>query len=146
MHSFIHSFIHSSIHPSIHSFIHSSIHSFIYSFIHPFTYAFEAMSCSWLWLSWNLCRSFSCLNLPNFGITGCISTPNHFFPLVFRERVSLCSSGCPGTCSVDQASLGLTEIHLPLPPGAGIKGVCHHCTAPKYFLMSSLVMGAQGLT
>ena len=34
----------------------------------------------------------------------------------FLERVSLCTSGCPGTCSVDHAALELTEIHLPLPP------------------------------
>ncbi|EGV95664.1 hypothetical protein I79_001261 [Cricetulus griseus] len=33
----------------------------------------------------------------------------------FQNRVSLCSSGCPGTCSVDQASLELTEIFLPVP-------------------------------
>jgi hypothetical protein len=30
-----------------------------------------------------------------------------FFFLVFRERVSLCSPGCPGTHSVDQAGLKL---------------------------------------
>jgi hypothetical protein len=30
-----------------------------------------------------------------------------FFFLVFRDRVSLCSPGCPGTHSVDQAGLGL---------------------------------------
>jgi hypothetical protein len=33
-----------------------------------------------------------------------------------RHRVSLCSPGCPGTHSVDQAGLELTEIYLPLPP------------------------------
>jgi hypothetical protein len=30
--------------------------------------------------------------------------------------VSLCSPGCPATCSVDQAGLELTEILLSLPP------------------------------
>jgi hypothetical protein len=30
-----------------------------------------------------------------------------FFFLVFRDRVSLCSLGCPGTHSVDQAGLKL---------------------------------------
>jgi hypothetical protein len=30
-----------------------------------------------------------------------------FFFLVFRDRVSLCSPGCPGTHSVDQAGLEL---------------------------------------
>jgi hypothetical protein len=32
---------------------------------------------------------------------------------VFRDRVSLCSPGCPGTHFVDQAGLEL-KIHLPL--------------------------------
>jgi hypothetical protein len=30
-----------------------------------------------------------------------------WFGLVFRDRVSLCSPGCPGTHSVDQAGLEL---------------------------------------
>jgi hypothetical protein len=33
----------------------------------------------------------------------------------FQVRVSLCSPGCPGTHSVDQAGLN-SEIHLSLPP------------------------------
>jgi hypothetical protein len=32
-----------------------------------------------------------------------------FFFLVFRDRVSLCSPGCPGTHSVDQAGLELRD-------------------------------------
>ena len=38
--------------------------------------------------------------------------------VIFWDRISLCSPGCPGTCSVDQADLELIEIHLslPLPP------------------------------
>jgi hypothetical protein len=36
---------------------------------------------------------------------------------VFENRVSLCNSpDCPGTCSLDQAGLELTEISWPLPP------------------------------
>ena len=46
--------------------------------------------------------------------------------LVFRDKVSLVIFGCPGTHSVDQAGLELTEIHLRLPLGAGIKGMCNH--------------------
>jgi hypothetical protein len=38
---------------------------------------------------------------------------------VFRDRVSLYSSGCPGTHFVDRAGLLLnSEISLPLPPEA----------------------------
>ena len=33
-----------------------------------------------------------------------------FFFLVFWDRVSLCSPGCPGICSVDQAGLGLRDL------------------------------------
>ena len=43
-----------------------------------------------------------------------------------EDRVSLCSLGCPGTHSVDQAGLELTEIHLPLPP----LGLKEHRTIP----------------
>jgi len=32
------------------------------------------------------------------------------FVCSFRDRVSLCSPGCPGMHSVDQASLELTEL------------------------------------
>ena len=39
-----------------------------------------------------------------------------FVCFVFRDRVSLCSPGCPRTYSVDQAGPKLTEIHLSLPP------------------------------
>jgi hypothetical protein len=49
------------------------------------------------------------------------------------DRVSLCSPGCPGTHSVDQAGLKLRN-----PPAcllsAGIKGVCHHHPAHSSLL------------
>lgn len=32
------------------------------------------------------------------------------FVVAFQNTISLCSIGCPGTCPVDQAGLGLTEI------------------------------------
>ena len=35
--------------------------------------------------------------------------------IIVKDRVSLWSSDCPKTSSVDQASLELTEIYLPLP-------------------------------
>jgi hypothetical protein len=37
------------------------------------------------------------------------------FVFVFPDRVSLCNLDCPGTHSVYQAGLELTEIFLPLP-------------------------------
>jgi hypothetical protein len=36
--------------------------------------------------------------------------PYFFFFLVFRDRVSLCSPGCPGTHFVDQAGLELRNL------------------------------------
>lgn len=46
-----------------------------------------------------------------------------FIYLVFQGRLSLCFPGCPQTCSVDQDSLEITEIRLPLSP----KCMRHHC-------------------
>jgi hypothetical protein len=45
---------------------------------------------------WGFCFLFVCLLF--------------YFGLVFRDRVSLCSPGCPGTHSVDQASLELRNL------------------------------------
>lgn len=49
----------------------------------------------------------------------------YFIFLIFQGRICV-ALGCPGTLSVNQADLELTEIHLPLPPHTGIKGVYHH--------------------
>jgi hypothetical protein len=42
---------------------------------------------------------------------------------VSQDSVPLCSSGCPGTCSVDQAPLELTEI-LCLSLSRDLGGLC----------------------
>jgi hypothetical protein len=60
--------------------------------------------------------------------------------LVFRDRVSLCSPGCPGTHSVDQAGLELRSACLYL-PSAGIKGVRHHCPTRAFLLHLFCVSG-----
>jgi hypothetical protein len=44
-----------------------------------------------------------------------------FFFLVFRGRVSLCSSGCPGTHSVDQAGLELRNLPASASQVLGLK-------------------------
>jgi hypothetical protein len=45
----------------------------------------------------------------------------------FRDKVSLCSPGCPGTRSVDQAKLALnSRLAYFWLPSAGIKGMCQH--------------------
>jgi hypothetical protein len=39
----------------------------------------------------------------------------HSLIVILRQGFSCCSLVCPGTHSVDQAGLELTEIYLPLP-------------------------------
>jgi hypothetical protein len=56
-----------------------------------------------------------------------------FLFLVFRDRVSLCSPGCPGTHSADQAGLELRNLPASAPPSAGIKGVRYHAWLPIVF-------------
>jgi hypothetical protein len=43
--------------------------------------------------------------------------------LGFQNRISLCSSVCPGILSVNHIGPEHSEIYLPL---LGFKGVCHH--------------------
>jgi hypothetical protein len=62
-----------------------------------------------------LSEQSSLVNTPQNYITEqmkgmCLQKTKHiqfFIPLVFRDRVSLCSPGCPGTHTVDQAGLEL---------------------------------------
>jgi hypothetical protein len=44
-----------------------------------------------------------------------------FFFLVLRDRVSLCSPGCPGTRSVDQAGLELRNLPASASQVLGLK-------------------------
>jgi hypothetical protein len=50
-----------------------------------------------------------------------------FFFLVFRDRVSLCSPGCPGTHSVDQAGL---ELRNPPASASRVLGLKACATTP----------------
>jgi hypothetical protein len=60
------------------------------------------------------------------------SVPTFFFFLVFRDRVSLYSSGCQGTHFVDQAGLELRNPPASASPVLGLKactttpGLSHH--------------------
>jgi hypothetical protein len=52
-----------------------------------------------------------------------------FFFLVFRDRVSLCSPGCPGTHFVDQAGL---ELRNPPASASRVPSVVAHAFNPKH--------------
>jgi hypothetical protein len=51
-------------------------------------------------------------------------------PLVFRDRVSLCSPGCPGTHSVDQAGL---ELRNPPASASQVLGLKVCATTPGLY-------------
>ena len=57
-----------------------------------------------------------------------------------RDRVSLCSFGCPGTHSAGQAGLKLTEIQPPLPPRTKIKDVHHHHHLASFSVLKGEVL------
>jgi hypothetical protein len=46
----------------------------------------------------------------------------YYYYLVFRDSVSLCSPGCPGTQSVDQAGLELGNLPASASRVQGLKG------------------------
>jgi hypothetical protein len=56
-----------------------------------------------------------------------------FFFLVFQDRVSLYSPGCPGAHFVDQAGPDLRNPACLCLLSAGIKGVHHHARLLMYF-------------
>lgn len=63
-----------------------------------------------------------------------------YFIIIFFDRVSIQSPGCPETYYVVQADLEPTELQLLLPPRAGIKG-CTIIPGPqlkilKYFILN----------
>ena len=50
--------------------------------------------------------------------------------LFFRDKVSLCSPGCPGTFCLDHVGFKPRDPPVCL-LSTGIKDVCHHCSAQK---------------
>jgi hypothetical protein len=62
-----------------------------------------------------------------------------FFFLVFRDRVSLCIPGCPGTHSVDQAGL---ELRNPPAPASRVLGLKACTTTPgKKLIFKNIYLG-----
>jgi hypothetical protein len=67
-------------------------------------------------------------------LLGLLPTPHTlflYFFVCFCDRVSLCSPGGPGTCSVDQAGLKLRDS-----PASVSQGMCHY-TWPTLMLSKS---------
>jgi hypothetical protein len=59
-----------------------------------------------------------------------------FLFLLFRDKVSLCSPGCPGTHSVDQAGL---ELRNPPASASQVLGLKAYTTTPGVELFSLLL-------
>jgi hypothetical protein len=66
-----------------------------------------------------------------------------FLFLLFRDRVSLCSPGCPGTHSVDQASL---ELRNPSGSASQVLGLKACATTAQLFLKIYLFMYMSALS
>jgi hypothetical protein len=56
------------------------------------------------------------------------------FVLFFRDKVSLCSPGCPETHSVDQAGLELRNLPASASQVLGFKGMHHHTWLGGFFV------------
>jgi hypothetical protein len=67
----------------------------------------------------------------------CVFSFLSFFFMVFRDRVSLCSPGCPGTHYVDQAGLELRNPPASASRVLGLK-VCATMPGTVYFLSKVL--------
>jgi hypothetical protein len=72
-------------------------------------------------------------NSEQFYLTVYIYTHTYF--IIFFEKVSPHSPGSPGTHSVDQAGLELTETHLPLPPECWDERHEPPCPACLHFIL-----------
>jgi hypothetical protein len=74
------------------------------------------------------------------GLSICIlwssSSPLLFFFSVFQDRVSLCSPGCPGTHSVDQAGLKLKNLPASASQVLGLKACATMPGAAAHYCMS----------
>jgi hypothetical protein len=60
--------------------------------------------------------------------------------LVFRDRVSLCSPGCPGIYSVDQAGLKLRNLPASAFQVLGLKVYVPHPAIYLHFLTDKIYM------
>jgi hypothetical protein len=87
-----------------------------------------------LFLSFSL-SFFLSFFLPSF-LPSFLSFSFFFFSfLIFRDRVSLCSPGCPGTHSVDQAGL---ELRNPPAPASQVLGLKACATTPGSLFLLTL--------
>jgi hypothetical protein len=130
----------------IHVHVHININIYIYIYIHIYIYTYM---CVCVCVCVYVCALYSQRPEKSIMLWGSEATPfsssnyYHYYLLLFcffRDRVSLCSSGCPGTHFVDQAGLELRNPPASAPPSpppsAGIKGVCHHRLACINYIKS----------
>jgi hypothetical protein len=63
-----------------------------------------------------------------------------FFVCLFRDRVSLCSPGCPGTHSIDQAGLELRNLPASASQVLGLKACATTTRVADFFKMLFLLL------
>jgi hypothetical protein len=69
-----------------------------------------------------------------------------FFFLVFRDRVSLCSPGCPGTHSVDQTGLKLRNLPASASQVLGLKACATTAGLEAFLLQASFPLASSALS
>ena len=82
------------------------------------------------------------------GLKVCATMPGFYRKgfWFFQDRVSLYSPGCPGTHSVDQASLKLRNLPASASQSAGITGVCPHRPVSEQSFCAHLNKSCSGQT
>lgn len=79
-----------------------------------------------------------CWRTPRLGFMAALpsgnSSPFCLFVLIFRDRVSLCSLGYPGSLSVDQVGLELKNLPASAPQALGLKTCATTAQGPYDFL------------
>ena len=109
IHSCIHTYIRTYTHTHTHT--HAYIRTFIYTYMHAYTYTHAYIH---TYMHTHTCTHIIYLNNVSRVELKFFAESEHFFVCLFWDKVSLCSSSCPGTHSVDQAGQELSEIHLTL--------------------------------
>jgi hypothetical protein len=88
----------------------------------------------WLWATvWLLEIELRTSGRAGSALSHWAISPAHF--VFFKDRVSLCSPGCPGACSIDQANLKLRDLPASASQKLGLKA-CTTTTWLCFYLLA----------